>query len=432
MRVGAASLKKESAMSKTRHTKVIPGAIALGLGMAAVVGATDWPQWRGPLHTGVSGETGLAAEWSHDQNVLWRVDLPERSGSTPIISGDRVFLSVAQEDAIELWVLDAGDGKMLYKRQLGTGNYEPRKHNMSSPSPVADGEHVWAMTGTGVIKAFDFAGNERWSRDIQSDYGKFGLNHGYGSSPLLHDGVLYVQVLHGMKTDDPSYVLALDGATGETIWRVERPTDAVMESPDSYTTPLIWTRGGKEELVVTGGDYATGHSLESGEEVWRMGGFNPDNKPMYRVVASPVESDGIVLVSSRVRPFKALVSAEGAPPTVAWELERGTDVPTPAVHEGIVYMVDDRGVAHAYDLASGEVIWGPERLSAGTYSASPTIADGKVYITNEESVTTVMKAGREFGILAENTTEGFTLSSIAVAGGRLYLRTGMHLYCIGS
>ena len=110
---------------------------------------------------------------------------------------------------------------------------------MSSPSPVTDGTHVWVMTGTGVLKAFDFAGKEIWARDIQKDYGPFGLNWGYASSPLLHKDYLYVEVLHGMKTDDPSYVLSIDKRTGKTRWRVERPTDAVSESPDAYTTPAL-------------------------------------------------------------------------------------------------------------------------------------------------------------------------------------------------
>src|SRR4029077_3655584 len=113
------------------------------------------------------------------------------------------------------------------------------KQNMSSPSPATDGKHVWIMTGTGILKAFDFAGAEIWARDLQRDYGRFGLNWGYASSPLLHGDSLYVQVLHGMKTDDPSYLLRIDNATGQTLWRVERPTNARRESPDAYTTPAL-------------------------------------------------------------------------------------------------------------------------------------------------------------------------------------------------
>ena len=137
---------------------------------------------------------------------------------------------------------------------------------MSSPSPVTDGRLVWVMTGTGVLQGFDFAGKELWSRDIQKDYGTFGIQFGYASSPLLHGDGLYVQVLHGMNTDDPSYVLQIDTMTGKTVWRVERPTDALLESPDSYTTPTLLQHGGKTEIVITGGDVVTGHDPATGKE----------------------------------------------------------------------------------------------------------------------------------------------------------------------
>ena len=150
---------------------------------------------------------------------------------------------------------------------------------MSSPSPVTDGRHVWVMTGTGILKAFDFGGKELWARDIQKDYGRFGFNWGYASSPLLHEDALFVQVLHGMKTDDPSYLLRIDKATGKTLWRVERPTKAIRESPDSYTTPALLRYGSTTEIVLTGGDVVTGHDPATGKELWRADGLNPDQQP---------------------------------------------------------------------------------------------------------------------------------------------------------
>ena len=125
---------------------------------------------------------------------------------------------------LELWAVDRNKQAVSWKRPLADTNHMERKQNMSSPSPVTDGQHVWVMTGLGILKAFDFAGKEIWSRNIQTDYGRFGLNWGYASSPLLQGDALYVQVLHGMKTDDPSYVLKIDKMTGKTLWRVERPT----------------------------------------------------------------------------------------------------------------------------------------------------------------------------------------------------------------
>ena len=163
---------------------------------------------------------------------------------------------------------------------MGGGNNMQRKQNMSSPSPVTDGRTVWVLTGTGILKAFDFKGKELWIRDIQKDYGAFGLNWGYASSPLLHEGMLYVPVLHGMKTDDPSYVLKIDGKSGKTLWRVERPTDAIRESPDAYIDAGADAGyGNKTEIVITGGDVVTGHDPGTGKELWRADGLNPENIP---------------------------------------------------------------------------------------------------------------------------------------------------------
>ena len=199
----------------------------------------NWPQWRGPTLDGVSREASLPVRWTRDENVAWKLPLPTKSGATPIIWGDKIFLNVADKQDLWLWCVERGHGTVLWKKQIAGGNYEINKQNMSSPSPVTDGTNVYAMTGTGVLKAFDFSGNELWARDIQKDYGRFGLNWGYGSSPLLFENALYIQVLHGMKTHDPSYVLRIDTKTGKTVWRVERPTDAIHESPDSYTTPAL-------------------------------------------------------------------------------------------------------------------------------------------------------------------------------------------------
>ena len=207
---------------------------------SATLFADNWPQWRGPELNGVSRERGLPATWTQTTNVAWKLPMPARSGATPIVWNDAIFLNVAvheDQGGLELWSVDRGSGAVSWKRPIGGGNHMQRKQNMSSPSPVTDGTAVWVMTGTGILKAFDFKGTELWARDIQKDYGRFGLNWGYASSPLLYEDALYVQVLHGMDTDDPSYLLRIDKKTGRTVWRIERPTAARHESPDAYTRP---------------------------------------------------------------------------------------------------------------------------------------------------------------------------------------------------
>ena len=234
--------------------KRVLGILAVSLLSLSIVRAENWPQWRGPLLNGVSNEKNLPVKWTPEENVVWKVAMPGLSGSTPIIWRDRVFLSVAEGDNLALWCVDKNKGEVLWKQPLGAGNVKMRKHNMSSPSPVTDGRAVYVITGTGIFKAFDFAGKELWTRDIQKDYGSFGLNWGYSSSPLLFEDSLYVQVLHGMKTDEPSYVMRIDKKTGKTLWKVDRPTNAIRESPDSYTTPGLLRYGKTTENVITGGD----------------------------------------------------------------------------------------------------------------------------------------------------------------------------------
>ncbi|HVR72353.1 MAG TPA: PQQ-binding-like beta-propeller repeat protein, partial [Vicinamibacteria bacterium] len=412
--------------------RVLAGVLVAGLAGSAA--ADNWPQWRGPLLNGVSGEVNLPLRWTQQENVAWKLPLPARSGSTPIIWGDRVFLSVAEGDDISLWTVDKATGKVLWKQHLGGGNQTVRKHNMSSPSPVTDGQTVWVLTGTGVLKAFDFAGKERWARDIPKEYGAFGLNHGYGSSPLLHDGALFIPVLHGMKTDDPSYLLRIDGATGKTVWRMERPTPAIQESPDAYTTPALVKRGSQVEIVVSGGDIVTGHDPATGKELWRAHGLNPQNDPWYRIVASPVVNGDLVYAPTRVRPMLALRTGGRGDVTRShrvWSFDNGPDVPTPVTDGTLLYVVNDKGIAWALDAATGKEVYGPERLKTGTYSSSPVLADGRIYVTNEDGVTSVYRAGPKFELLAENDLGDYTLSSLAVSEGQIFARTASGLYAIG-
>jgi outer membrane protein assembly factor BamB len=412
----------------------IVGILCLAVLAGSIAIAENWPQWRGPSLNGISNEKGLPVRWSRDENIAWKLLLPAWSGATPIIWGDRVFLNVADKEDVSLWCLDRSRGAVLWKKHVAGSNFKIGKQNMSSPSPVTDGTDVYVMTGTGALKGFDFAGNELWARDIQKDYGRFGLNWGYGSSPLLFEDALYIQVLHGMKTHDPSYLLRIDKKTGKTVWRVERPTDAVHESPDSYTTPALLRYGGSVEIVVSGGDCVTGHDPATGKEIWRGNGFNPQKDPAYRVIASPVVYDGVVYTPTRVRPLQAFRAGGRGDITEThrlWASQNGPDVPTPVTDGTYFYIVNDRGIVWCLDAKTGREIWGPQRIRHGTYSASPVLADGKIYITDEDGVTTVFKAGPKFESLAENNLDDYTLSSVAVSQGQIFLRTAKYLYCIG-
>jgi outer membrane protein assembly factor BamB len=440
--------------------------------LASTAAATEnWPQWRGPSGNGVSDATGLPTTWNleKNENIVWKAPLPSWSGSTPIIWGDHIFVMspsqqqstpAAQEPAAppadgkkgfggkggrprrdpggqELFLicLSKKDGSIRWQRQLDDRNATYMKQNASSPSPVTDGKTVWAVTGNGVVSALDFDGNVRWKKDLQKEYGDFGLNWGYGSSPLLFKGKLIIEVLHGMKTDDPSYLVALEGDSGKVAWRQERPTDAPRESPDSYTTPQVAQVNGQPQIVIAGGDYLTGHDPATGRELWRAGGLNPTQSPVFRTVNSPVVSDNMIYIGTRQKPLIAFkVGDRGvSEKDVAWKWEDdgGPDVPTPVTDGKYFYMIADNGVITCVDAKSGKQIY-RNRLSVGaTIDSSPVLADGKLYITGENGVTVVLAAGPEYKELARNELDGtFTMSSLAISGRQLFIRTSTHLYCI--
>jgi outer membrane protein assembly factor BamB len=381
-------------------------------------------------------------KWSETDGVAWKLQMPALSGSTPIVWGDRIFLNVAdalpdtgQKPSLHLWCVDRASGTILWQRDLGGGNHMQRKQNQSTPSPVTDGTNVWVMTGTGILKGFDFAGRELWARDIQKDYGRFGLNWGYGSSPLLHGDSLYVQVLHGMRTDDPSYLLRIDKATGKTLFRVERPTTARMESPDSYTTPALLQYNNVTEIVLTGGDVVTGHDPATGKELWRADGLNPTNDPNFRIVASPVVFGDLIIAPTRERPMLVLKAGGRGDVTrshLLWTFDMGPAVPTPVTDGTHVYVINDRGIMACLEARTGREVYARQRLKPGTYSASPVLADGHIYVTNEDGLTSVVKAGPEFQVVAENDFNDYTLSSPAVSNGQIFFRTTKYLWAIGS
>jgi len=243
-----------------------------------------------------------------------------------------------------------------------------------------------------------------------------------------------VQVLHGMKTDAPSYVFAVEKNTGKNVWKVERATDAISESPDNYGTPQVAMVSGKPQLVISGGDYVTGHDLDSGKEVWRLGGFNPTNDPAYRTIASSlVVGSKVYTTSTRGRPFIAFRAGGSGNVTgknEIWTNNLGADVPTPTTDGKYVYVLRDNGAVNCLEADSGKVIYEGQRIQLGTYSASPLLADGKIYCISEEGTATIIKAGPVFQILGVARLDSHTLASPVAVDDQLFIRTADYLYCI--
>ena len=443
--------------------------VSLVLILTVLSGASEagdnWPQWRGPHQNGIVDGTGLPLKWSLTENIRWKTALPSWSAATPIIWGNRVFVtSPSRAEAkpgvpkaeptqgqgrsrrrasrsaggpeLFLFCISKQDGKVLWQRELDNKNQIHRKQNDATPSPVTDGKHVWIVTGTGIVTAFDMEGKEIWKKDLQADYGAFGLNWGYASSPLLYDGSLIIEVLHGMKTDDPSYIVSLDALTGKVNWHQERPTDAQRESPDAYTTPVLLEHGGKTRIIISGGDYVTGHDPGTGKEIWRAAGLNPLNRPNYRIVGTPIINGDLIYAPTRQKPLLALrVGGTGdiSESHLVWKYEGSgaPDVPSPICDGTYLYLVDDRGMVTCLNPKTGAVVYGPETTREGIVSASPIISEGRMYILNEQGITTVVATGPEFKILATSELDGsYTLASPAVSGKQIFIRTETHLYCI--
>jgi outer membrane protein assembly factor BamB len=399
---------------------------------AAPALAENWPQWRGPNLDGISKETGLPTEWSESKNVVWTLKLPGKGGSTPAVWGDRIFLTSADGDDLDLMCVST-EGKELWKQKLGEGDraFMRGEGNNASPSPSTDGKHVYAFAGTGDLACFDFDGKEVWKFNVQDRYGKFGAMHGLHTSPLLDGDRLYLQLLHAGGAN----VIALDKTNG----KVERKSDGTGENKDSYASPMIWRKGKEAYLITHGNDYAIAHKLDDGSEIWRVGGLNPKDsyRRDLRFVASPVATpDLIVIPSAKDHGVVGLKpDAEGSvmpgSKHEAWRLKNSTpDVPSPLVHDGLVYLCRENGTLICLDAKSGEEKYS-QKLHAAIYRASPVYADGNIYLTARDGFVTVVKAGPKYEKVAVNELRDDLAASPAISGGRIYLRGWKTLYAIG-
>ena len=396
--------------------------------------AENWPQWRGPRLNGTSEESGLPAKWDAKTNIAWRLPLPGPAGATPVVWGDHIFLTSVDGGDLVLIAADIS-GKPLWKRVLGTGNRAVRDEgNSASPSPCTDGKHVWAMIGTGVLACYDFAGKEIWNVDLQKRYGRFELQYGMASSPVLDGDRLYLQLIHS----GGAGVLALDKTTGREIWKERRPSDARDECEQAYASPIIYRDDKLELLISHGADYVVAHRLTDGSEVWRCGGLNPQGRynNTLRLVASPAAVAGLIVApSAKNGPVLGLrPDGHGDVTTVAaahvWTRPQNTpDVPSPVIHDGLVYLCRENGSLIVMDAKTGEQYY-DHRVHSDRYRASPVYADGKIYLTSRDGTITVVKAGKEFQLLGENKMDESISASPAIADGTIYLRTFDALYAI--
>lgn len=414
--------------------------------------AGNWPQWRGPSFNGSAEEKNLPVTWSKTDNVAWISPLPGYSGATPAIWDDAVFLtSPNPQKELLLICLDRKTGQPRWQKVVGTGDQEKGRNNMASPSPVTDGKSVFVLFATGHMAAYDFSGKELWTRNLAQDYGTFANMWIYGASPTLFRGRLYVLVLQrnpapqdyplarGGKPERESFLLCLDPATGKNLWRQIRPTDAVEESQEAYTTPIPSETPAGPEIVVVGANFVTAHHPDTGAELWRCGGINPNRERFWRIVPSPVVADGMIIVCGPKRDpvYGIKDGGKGQVPesNIAWKFkEAPSDCCTPLYYQGKVFVLDgDRQMLTCLDPRTGEKQWQGNLGLKEIFRSSPTGADGRIYCISESGTVVVLSAGSEFKILSTIPMgEPPVRSSIAVSNGQLFIRTGKNLYCIAN
>jgi len=437
---------------KNLTLRVLPFFLALCLaGVPCSLFAENWGHWRGPNFNGSTTEKGLPETWSKTEGVAWVVPLPGESGSTPVVWGDSIFVSSPDENKnLTLMCLNLKDGKLRWQKTVTEGDRSNGRNNMASPSPVTDGKSVYVIFATGDLAAYDFSGNELWHRHLAKEYGRFAIQWIYGSSPLLFDGRLYVQVLQRKpasgnassspegNNDHDSFLLCIDPQSGKNIWRELRPTEALRESQESYASPIPCAGKDGPEIIMVGGDCTTASSADTGKEIWRCGGLNSRNDSSFRVVPSPVVANGIVIACApKHEPVfgikdggKGLVTDS----RIAWSFrEYPSDVVTPLYYEGKLFVLDgDRQMMTCLDPKTGAKKWQGSMGVREIFRASPTGADGRIYCISEAGTAVVLSAGDEFKVLATiPMLEEQVRSSIVAAQGHLLIRSAQNLYCIG-
>lgn len=411
--------------------------------------AENWTNWRGPEQNGFSPETGLPAKLE----VKWKTPMPGSSAATPVVFGDHVFISSTDQQQANLVAacLSASDGKTLWKHVVANGLSQDNRSTYASNSPVTDGERVIFFYGTGDLVAFDFAGHQLWKRNLQDDHGAFCFLWTFSTSPILHKGKLYMQILQRNepvrgkgKENAESFVLAIDPVTGKDIWKHVRPSTANSESLESFSTPVFYNHDGKDQMIIVGGDVITGHDPDTGNELWRWGTWNPTRIGHWRLVPSAVAGNSVALACApKGEPVFAVRLGQSGTlndDALAWTTQGSrdltTDVPTPAFAYNDFFILSDiRNSISRVDSATGEIKWTTELPRSKKWRASPTVADGKVFLLNHGGQLKVLSVDDGKILDEQNLTdenEDNIRSSIVIANGQFYIRTNTHLICAGS
>jgi outer membrane protein assembly factor BamB len=391
------------------------------LGVAAR--AEDWPQFRGPTGQGHSTERGVPIEWSESRNVMWRTPVPGRGWSSPVVAGGRVWVTTATREggaSLRALAFDVETGREVVNVEvfrLRSANLSNLKNSHASPTPIVDGDRVYVHFGAEGTAALTTSGEIVWKAKFSYE-----SQHGNGGSPVLYGDLLILSC----DGSNEAFVVAVDKRTGKVRWKTPRrqPFD------QAYSTPLVIRVGDRDEVVSVGAYRAAAYDPQSGKEIWRVSygdGFSNVPRPVY--------GQGLVYIATGFQePSLLAVRVDGTGDVtrthIAWTRQRAAPLtPSPLLAGDELYIVNDVGIASCLNAMTGEAYW-VQRIG-GNYSASPVLADGRIYFLSEQGAATVIAQGKEFRKLATNVVDGETLASMAVSDGSIFIRTGSDLYRIG-
>ena len=389
-----------------------------------------WPRWRGPSDAG----NAISGSYPKDLDpgkAKWKVDLPGKGCSTPIVWGDYIFLTAPIDKKDAVLALD-WQGKVRWQRPIAPWRKGKHRNGSScNSSPTTDGERVYVFFKSGQLAALDFKGDTKWSTNLWERFGRDTLYWDYGTSPVLTRRDVIVTMMH----DSGSYLAAFDKKTGDLRWKVDRNYETPVEGDHSYATPIVRREGDREVIVVWGAEHLTSHAAEDGALIWECGNFNPEKKPNWVAVSSAVIAGDVAIVpygrGETLTGVKLGGRGNVSKANRLWSTkDSGSFVPSPAVADGKVYVLRDKGEIACVNPNTGETHWtnGLPR-SPLKYYASPTIADGKLYAAREDGVVFVAQIKGKFEILSENDFGQRIIASPVPVGNRLLLRGEEQVFC---
>jgi outer membrane protein assembly factor BamB len=406
--------------------------ISLACLIGDVARAEDWVRFRGPNGQGISSEKGLPTKWSGTSNVAWKTAIPGKGWSSPIVYKDRVFLTTSTEEGVSCRVVcvNRKNGNVEWNKEVHrqkTGAMR-RENSFATPTPVTDGKRVYSVFYDGTVICVDFSGSIVWKNSEV----KFFSLHGLGASPVLAGGQLIMpfdgssreQSRLGWKIPwDKAVVLSLDAATGKVNWKGKRG-----ESRVGHVTPILVDSG--KQLISAGGDRVQGFDVRTGKRIWSIYSQGEGVTP------SPVVGNQILFTSSgfeapTIRAIRLGGTGDVTKSHILWEQKKGVPaLASPLFLGPYLYTISRDNILHCIEASSGKIVW-LERLQ-GVHSASPVLADGKIYVLSEDGVTLVLRPGAKYDEIARNNIDETCLASMAVSQGQFFIRSSKNLYCIGT